>query len=70
MLRYIEPRFELEDTIIYEELDEFLEIIMFMEGTFKCGFLFNQKYQFVMSFHSNQIGKSIGFYETTFHKRS
>jgi len=37
----IEPRFEKKDTILIKELDEQLEIIFFLTGNFKCGYILN-----------------------------
>jgi len=41
VLANIEPRFEKKGTLLIKELDEQLEIILFLTGNFKCGYSLN-----------------------------
>ena len=39
----LEPRREEADVLLIDELDEFLECLMFISGYFKCGYCLNRK---------------------------
>jgi len=44
----MQPRLELANTVLIRELDEFLEIIFIVNGTFKCGFSLNGNIHWVL----------------------
>jgi len=50
LLKYIEPRFERKGTLLFEELDEFLEVIFFVTGAYKVGYSINGKKIYVIAF--------------------
>ena len=58
---------ESENQIIYEELDEFNEVIFVMEGSYLVGYSINNKQEFLPE---KQIRNVIGAYGVTFGKRS
>ena len=41
-MKYLEPRKYAENELIYEELQEVLEITFVMAGTFYCGYEINK----------------------------
>jgi hypothetical protein len=66
-LKNLEPRMEGPDFILYEELDEFNEVIFMMKGFYSVGYSINNKYEFMPErMHKNVIGA----YNVTFSKRS
>jgi len=44
----MQPRYEAANTDLINELDEFLEIIFIVNGTFKCGFSLNGNIHWVL----------------------
>ena len=69
-MKYIEPRFERKGSYIIEELQEFLEIVFFLDGTYAVGYSINSKEHLCMRYNSKKIGNVIGAYGCTFHKRA
>jgi len=53
--------------MLYEELDEFNEVIFVMKGFYKVGYSINNKYEFLPE---KQCKNVIGAYGVTFSKRS
>jgi len=51
-MKYIEPRFEIGGSYIIKELEEYLEVVFFIEGTYKVGYTLNTKEIFVMGYNS------------------
>ena len=70
LLKYLEP-IEIEsNTIIVNELDEFLEILFFTEGIHKVGYMLNKKETYINVYKAEIKGSPIGMYGVTFYKRS
>ena len=63
----LEPRREEADVLLIDELDEFLECLMFISGHFKCGYCLNRKQIWVIPYKKPTV---IGLYGLTFHKRA
>ena len=63
----LEPRFELEGMILFEELSEINEIIFVQTGEMDVGFDINKIRNYVYRFNSNYV---IGAYNCTFNERS
>jgi myosin-crossreactive antigen len=53
--------------LLYEELDEFAEVLFFQEGSYNIGYSINRKEHFPMRLNGCQV---IGSYGVTFNKRS
>lgn len=75
MVQQLEPRFEYEETIIFQELDEVTEVIFFVDGKFDLGFEINGKevyvIRYVNSTHKQKsFGEGIGEYSCTMNKTS
>ena len=66
LLDKIEPRFERRGKILIQELDEYLEVIFFIEGTYKVGYTLNGNQKYVMPYNSCSFGNDIGAYGVTF----
>jgi hypothetical protein len=47
VLKNLEPRQEGPDHILYEELDEFNEVIFIMKGFYQVGYSINNKHEFL-----------------------
>ena len=47
----MQPRFDEADTILVNELDEFLEIIFIIEGSFRCGYTLNGQRNWAIQFN-------------------
>jgi hypothetical protein len=47
LMNNLEPRFEEKDEIMYDELDEITEVILFVRGKYDVGFEINGKRHFV-----------------------
>ena len=62
-MRNLEPRIEMEGSIIFEELDEINEMIFVLNGTIDIGFDINRLRKYVLRFDSNYV---IGAYHCTF----
>ena len=67
VLANLEPRMEDAGHMLYEELDEFNEVIFVMKGFYKVGYSINNKYEFLPE---KQCKNVIGAYGVTFSKRS
>ena len=67
VLANLEPRMEEANHMLYEELDEFNEVIFVMKGFYKVGYSINNKYEFLPE---KQCKNVIGAYGVTFSKRS
>jgi hypothetical protein len=67
VLRKLEPRIEMEKSVLYEELDEINEIIFVQSGVMDIGFEINRIKKFVFRYNSNFV---IGAYNCTFNQRS
>jgi hypothetical protein len=67
ILRNMEPRREEPDRMLYEELDEFNEVIFVMSGSYQVGYSINNKYEYLPE---KQFKNVIGAYGVTFSKRS
>ena len=48
ILSKLEPRKELKETVIFNELDDFTEILFFIKGYIDIGFELNRKRYFVL----------------------
>lgn len=46
----MEPRYEAANTTIISEMDEFLEVTFFINGTYKIGYTLNNKLVYVTAF--------------------
>ena len=66
-LEYLEPRFDVRGTVLYQELDEFGEITFVYKGTIIVGFAVNKKQNFCLKFKDHCI---IGGFNTTFNRRA
>jgi len=55
------------DHLLYEELDEFNEVIFVMKGFYRVGYSINNKYEFLPEMQTKNV---IGAYGVTFSKRS
>jgi hypothetical protein len=71
----MEPRFEQKGAIVYSELDEVREVVMFMNGKVDLGFEINEKRHYVLRYVNSsrkmkQSGAIIGDYGCTFNKSS
>jgi hypothetical protein len=71
----MEPRFEFKGAIVYSELEEVTEVVMFMNGKFDLGFEINEKKVFVLRYTNSsrkmkQSGAVIGDYGCSFNKSS
>ena len=66
-MRNLEPRIELEGSIIFKELDEINELIFILNGTIDIGFDINKIRRYVLRFDSNYV---IGAYDCTFNQKS
>ena len=66
-MRKLEPRFEMEGTILFEELGEINEIIFVKDGQMEVGFDINKIRKYVYRYESKYV---IGAYNCTFNERS
>ena len=66
-LQNLEPRQELEDQILIQELDEFTEVLFFNSGSVDIGYQINKLNHFVLR---RKNGIVIGDHEVTFNHRS
>lgn len=64
LLEVLEPRYEAEGTILYNELDDLQEIIFHQKGLIDIGFIVNRKARFVLRMHKGTI---LGAYNCTEH---
>ena len=67
ILQNLEPRKEEPNSFLFEELDEFNEIIFFMKGFYEVGYSINNKNEFLPEKQSKNV---IGAYGATFDKRA
>jgi hypothetical protein len=63
----LEPRFEDQGTILFDEMEEVSEVIFILEGQYDIGYTINRSYKYKMRFNRVDI---IGAYGATFNKRS
>ena len=74
-MHVLEPRSEEKDEIIFDELEEMTEVVLFVKGTFDIGFEINGKKFYVKRFQNSatsaqNTGAMIGAYGVSFNKRS
>ena len=67
LLSCLEPRREEKYNILINELDEFNEVIFFIEGIYEIGFEINRVKTYVLRYKDKNV---IGAYGVTFNKRS
>lgn len=84
LLAFLEPRKEMKNVVLVDELDEFNEVLFFTTGEYEVGFEINRIVTFVLRYSCTQkdttslndkedykrMGKVIGAYNLTFNKRS
>jgi hypothetical protein len=75
LLTHLEPRFEPQGKVLIDELQEVLEVIMFMNGKFDLGFELNGKKSYVIRYSNTSstvqnAGALIGDHSCTFNKQS
>ena len=67
IMYHLEPRKELENTIIFNEMDEVNEILFFQSGSHDIGYELQGLQKYVLRYGSTN---PIGAYGVTFNKRS
>lgn len=67
LLEKLEPRFEQAGTILFEELEEFNEVLLFEKGKVDVGYTLNRRKIFRMRLSFEFI---LGAYGCTFYKRA
>ena len=75
LMMKMEPRFELNQTIVFSELEEVTEVVLFVNGRFDIGFEMNEKKIFVLrytnsGYNMKNVGAIIGDYGCSFNKSS
>ena len=67
LLQVLEPRIQLKNEIIFNELDEVNEVIFFMSGSIDIGFEINRHQIYVLRIDNNIL---IGGYNVAYNKRT
>lgn len=68
--KQLEPALYEADTILFDEIEEFTEVIFPMEGDHQVGFSLNKNQYFVLKNNGSRNRTVIGAYAVTFNKRS
>tara|TARA_B110000285_G_C15110831_1_gene611009 strand:- start:487 stop:900 length:414 start_codon:yes stop_codon:yes gene_type:complete len=75
MMHHLEPRYEEKDEIVFDELEEITEVVLYVKGKFDIGFELNNERYFVKRFQNSassvsNTGAMIGAHGVAFNKRS